>query len=242
MLERDHQRKTNTCHNRQSRRTLGDLVTDKVSFDIAADQEAQKAAARLEGIIHHFLRIDQKLTVNIVHRIWLERDVQDNADGRENAGQRQDIEHLVVAVNALFDDADNDDQHDALRHTYRYILRCMHAEEIARKARQQDQHTAQDRNPSALVPLPNSRIAVMHGCGKCMTARERISCCRCLGITRGHNLIAADSRTVGTDGEFDHAVEYLPYPCRRDKTIAEPLIDTPIDDVRQKRKDIDRKF
>ena len=55
------------------------------------DSAAKESAARFKAVIHHFVRVNQKDTFHIFHRVRFHLDVDQRADDRSHTSQRQDI-------------------------------------------------------------------------------------------------------------------------------------------------------
>ena len=122
--------------------SVRDLVVNVVALHIASEKKAKESTACFKAVIHHFLRIYQKLPVHIVHRIGLDLDIDENSDHDQDTDKREDIIGLVVVADHLADFSDDQDHHNALRETDDDVLRRVDAEEVSGKTGQQNTYDA----------------------------------------------------------------------------------------------------
>ena len=97
---------------------------------VAADQKSHKRAASLKRIIHHLLRIDQKLSVNIVHRIGLQNNVCQRYNHQGGSRHCEKIDQFLISIQLLLNGAHNENDDCGRAKPYHNILRSVHAQEI----------------------------------------------------------------------------------------------------------------
>ena len=102
-----------------------------VTLNITSEKKAEESAARFEAVVHHFLRVDQKFAVHIVHRVGLDLDVDQNSDHYQDADKCEDIVGFLVIADRLACLSHDKDHNNTFCEADEDVLRSVDAEEVS---------------------------------------------------------------------------------------------------------------